>query len=111
MGYLDKLHKKAEHDRKMDAIFNDYRFQKYLTAVKIEAQDSAFDAFVLIAARYLCNNFRCKENGVAKFLDFADEQMKCVKKDANYFFKLNDGLKEDIGMDWLKERMRKMEGE
>ena len=111
MGYLDKIHKKVEHDKKMEAIFNDYRFKKYLQAVKIEAQEDAFDAFVLITAKYLCGNFRCKEAGVLKFLDFADEQMKCVEKDANHFLNLNDELREDIGLDWLKERMRKNEYE
>lgn len=109
MGYLDKIHKKAEHDKKMKAIFNDYRFKQYLQAVKIEAQEDAFDAFVLITARYLCDNFRCKEAGVLKFMDFADEQMKGVEKDANHFVKLNDGLREDIGLDWLKERRKKDE--
>ena len=107
MGYLDKIHKKAAHEKQMQEIFNDYRFKQYLQAVKIEAQEDAFDAFVLITARYLCDNFRCKEQGVLKFLDFADEQMKCVEKDANYFLKLNDGLKEDIGMDWLNARLKK----
>lgn len=107
---LNKVHKKIEAENRIKEILNDPGFKKIMRDERIQGMDDAMDAFQIITALYLCQNFRCKGVGVKKFLDFTMEQIQCLQKDVNHLVIKNQEVAMMSGVNVI-EYIRKLRGE
>lgn len=105
MGYYDRVRKKQQLHDIANKAMKDPRFKQVLQETEDKAYNRALDAFLLISVDYMFRNFRCKKDGIIKYVSFFVEQMNYAKKDPEYFALLNDELKRDTGVDVLGNRV------
>ena len=107
MGYYDRVRKKQQIEQIAMKAMQDPRMKEYKRTVEDEAYNRALDAFLLISVDYMFRNFRCKKDGIIKYVSFFVDQMNYAKKDPNFFELLNEELKRDTGVDVLGNRLEK----
>lgn len=105
MGYYDRVRKKQQIEKIAMKALQDPRMQEFKRATEHEAYNRAIDAFLLISVDYMFRNFRCKKEGIIKYVSFFVEQMNYAKEDPNFFELLNEELKKDTGVDVLGNRV------
>lgn len=105
MGYLDKMHRKAEIEKKVKEVMNHPKFKKYKQQVEEEAFERAFDTFLLLSGDYLYRNFGCKKAGILKYLAFITTQMGYISEDPDYYVLLNKELAKETGVNILENRL------
>lgn len=105
MGYHDRYRKKQQIKDIADKAMKDPRFKKLLQETEDNAYNRAMDAFLLISCDYLFQNFRCKKDGIIKFVEYYVKQMNYAKKDPEYFPLLNEDLMDNTGVNILGNRL------
>lgn len=102
MSWAAKIHKKQQANKKAKEIINSEAYQARIAKDREQYTNRALDCYLLITAKYLIKNFRCKQTGVLNFVDFAIEEILASQSDENHFIKINEELKKSIGVDLLQ---------
>lgn len=99
MGYLDKMHKRAQADKMIREIM---RSREYKEAVKKDrAQDAmrAYCNFCLMACDFLELRHNYGKQGLTRFLEFAVKRMHYLAEDnENYYSEMNQYFIDKFGV-------------
>ena len=100
MGYLDKIHRKAQMDRMVREMMNS---KEYREAAKKDQQQAAMRAycnFCMMACDWLELKHNYGHGRLIKFLEFALSRMKYLADDnENYYQEMNEYYKKQFKVD------------
>lgn len=102
MSYLDKLRKKAQAEKIVKQILSSKEYQE---AKKVDQEQWSFRAmaeFAFIGCVYLEMNFRCKQKGLEKWIDFVRDTVVEIGKDENYLVDSEKYYKEKYKLDVME---------
>lgn len=105
MSWVDKAHKKNQIDKIVEQAMKSPKFKEEMIKAQDKGYRKALDSFLLISVDYLHRNFRCKKDGIIKYVNFFVEQMNYAKEYEDYFENMNEALLEDTGVNVLGSRM------
>lgn len=101
---IDKQKKKTPTYNMTDQQLKDLEnriYDKAYHEAYVNALKDANDLLVLLSCMYMIDNFRCKENGLLKFIEYYEHMNDLYSKEQ---FTLNDlatTIKEETGLDIL----------
>lgn len=102
MGWADKAHKKIQAEKMAKELMNSQVYREARRKDKEEATLHATAMFTFIGMIWLEMNFRCKEKGLLRFLDFVKGTVIDFKKDPNWLEASNEYFKETYNIDALQ---------
>ena len=109
MSYMDKLRKKAQAEKIVKQILAS---KEYQNAKKLDQEQWSFRAmaeFAFIGCVYLEMNFRCKQKGLEKWLDFVRETIIEIGKDEDYLADSEKYYKDKFNLNVMERLGLKLE--
>lgn len=99
MGWADKQLKKHKMRKQIDQVLNEPIYREERRKWEEQAVLQALLKFVFIGLIWLEMNFRCKRNGLIKFLEFVKGQLAEIDGDDEFFNDSNKYYKENYNLD------------
>lgn len=94
------LRRAIERQKKQDTVrINPHRLREIKDEVTRTAISVTFEDVVPLFAIYLVDNFRCKSNGIFKFMDWFDAQMGVINNDPYKLYEYKQRLKDEAGVE------------
>lgn len=105
MSWADKQLQKHKIHKMVEDAMKDSRVQEIRKQELDDATARAFDCFLIVSVDYLWRNHRYGKAGIMKFLKHVTEQMEYAKEYDDYFVTMNESIRDEIGVDVLKNEI------
>lgn len=102
MGWADKELQKHRMRKQIDQVLNSPEYREERRKWEEQAVLQALLKFVFIGLIWLEMNFRCKRNGLIKFLEFVKGTMADIDGDEEFFKDSNDYYIENYNLDVME---------
>lgn len=99
MGWADQQLKKHRMHKQIDEALNSPKYKEERRKWEEQAVLQALLKFVFIGLIWLEMNFRCKRNGLVKFLEFVKGTMADINDDQDFFLDSNKYYIEKYNLD------------
>lgn len=102
MGWADRAHKKIKTQKLAESIINSPKYQEARKKDMEQSTLKALVCFAFIGLLYLELNFRCKKNGLVKFLEFVKANVADIGNDEEFLKCSNEYFKKNYDLDAMK---------
>jgi ABC-type phosphate/phosphonate transport system permease subunit len=102
MGWADRELKKHRMRKQIDQVLNEPEYREERRKWEEQAVLQALLKFVFIGLVWLEMNFRCKRNGLIKFLEFVKGTMADIEGDDEFFNAANKYYVEKYNLDVME---------
>lgn len=110
MSWADKQLKKHKIHKMVESAMNDQRYVEAQKKQLDEMTKKTFDCFMIISIAFLHDRMGFGKKRLLDFIDYTVEQMHFVEKLPDYFESMNEAIRDETGVDVLKNEIVKQKG-